>query len=115
MAATESHVTHRESASGAQLAAEEATRARIDQLVRRKLAPYLDLLYFFLFLDRQNINFAGLQMAKDLHLSATAFVHGDRTLYVIRFGLGAAEAGFVPGVIYYLTTWLPATERAVSR
>lgn len=28
--------------------------------------------------------------------------------YVIRFLLGAAEAGFIPGVVYYLSTWFPA-------
>jgi ACS family tartrate transporter-like MFS transporter len=124
----------------------------------RKLVPFLALLYLFLFLDRVNINFAGLQMTKELNLSATAFglavglfsigyfvfeipstlmlrrygarrwltrimitwgmlsvgtafVSGTTSLYLIRFLLGAAEAGFVPGVIYYLTNWLPAKDR----
>jgi len=37
--------------------------------------------------------------------------------YVMRFLLGAAEAGFFPGVLYYLTHWFPAdySARAVSR
>ena len=35
-----------------------------------------------------------------------------RTFYVVRVLLGAAEAGFFPGIIYYLTTWFPALYRA---
>ena len=31
--------------------------------------------------------------------------------YVMRFLLGAAEAGFFPGVIFYLTFWFPASRR----
>ena len=34
------------------------------------------------------------------------------TFYVLRFLLGAAEAGFFPGVILYLTFWFPAQRRA---
>ena len=44
--------------------------------------------------------------------SATAFVKADWHLYLIRFLLGAAEAGFFPGIILYLTWWYPATLRA---
>ena len=133
-------------------------REAIRKRFTAKVAPYLALLYMFLFLDRQNIAFAGLQMNKELGLSATAFGlavgvfslgyfvfeipstlllrrFGARTwlarimvtwglfsvltafvssagwLYAVRFLLGAAEAGFVPGVVYYLTQWLPASER----
>jgi ACS family tartrate transporter-like MFS transporter len=32
--------------------------------------------------------------------------------YVIRILLGAAEAGFFPGLIFYLTTWFPSVYRA---
>jgi len=32
--------------------------------------------------------------------------------YVLRFLLGAAEAGFFPGVIYYLSLWYPTAQRA---
>ena len=46
--------------------------------------------------------------------AATAFVEGPTSYYVIRFLLGMAEAGFFPGVIYYLTTWYPASARARS-
>ena len=36
---------------------------------------------------------------------------------MVRLLLGVAEAGFFPGVLYYLTLWFPATmrARAVSR
>jgi MFS family permease len=44
--------------------------------------------------------------------SATAFVENSTSLYIMRFLLGAAEAGFFPGVILYLTYWLPANYRA---
>ncbi|WP_263262268.1 MFS transporter [Pseudomonas entomophila] len=42
---------------------------------------------------------------------AMAFVRGEISFYVLRFVLGAAEAGFFPGIIYYFTQWLPAAER----
>lgn len=41
-----------------------------------------------------------------------AFVHGPTTYIVLRFLVGAAESGFFPGVILYLTTWLPGSARA---
>ncbi len=43
---------------------------------------------------------------------AMAFVKGATGFYTLRFVLGVAEAGFFPGVIYYLTYWVPAAERA---
>ncbi|WBF43997.1 MFS transporter [Serratia rubidaea] len=42
----------------------------------------------------------------------TAFVSSAEMLYVLRFLLGAAEAGFFPGVILYLTYWIPGKYRA---
>src|SRR5947209_3696159 len=44
--------------------------------------------------------------------SGMMFVQGLVSFYVMRFILGAAEAGFFPGVIFYLTQWFPARERA---
>ena len=41
-----------------------------------------------------------------------ALVKGPQSLYLMRFLLGAAEAGFFPGVILYLTYWFPAEYRA---
>jgi MFS family permease len=42
---------------------------------------------------------------------AMAFVRGETSFYILRFILGAAEAGFFPGIIYYFTQWLPSSER----
>ncbi len=44
--------------------------------------------------------------------SAMMFVRGAASFYVLRFMLGLAEAGFFPGIIYYLTFWFPHRERA---
>jgi len=43
---------------------------------------------------------------------AMAFVSSPMSFYVLRFLLGAAEAGFAPGMILYLTYWFPAEQRA---
>ncbi len=43
---------------------------------------------------------------------ATAFVTGETSFFVVRFLLGIAEAGFFPGIIFYLTLWFPAAYRA---
>jgi ACS family tartrate transporter-like MFS transporter len=44
--------------------------------------------------------------------AAMVFVSGPRSFYLLRFLLGAAEAGFFPGVILYLKNWFPARARA---
>jgi ACS family tartrate transporter-like MFS transporter len=41
-----------------------------------------------------------------------SFFDNARTFYLMRFIFGAAEAGFVPGIILYLTYWFTADERA---
>jgi ACS family tartrate transporter-like MFS transporter len=43
---------------------------------------------------------------------AMAFVQGPNSFYAVRFLLGAAEAGFFPGIILYLSYWFPARQRA---
>lgn len=43
---------------------------------------------------------------------AMAFVQGPTSFYILRFLLGAAEAGFFPGIILYLSYWFPAKRRA---
>jgi ACS family tartrate transporter-like MFS transporter len=45
------------------------------------------------------------------------FVKTPMQFYVMRFLLGLAEAGFFPGVLYYLTLWFPEAHRgrAISR
>ena len=40
------------------------------------------------------------------------FTNSVTMFYIMRFLLGASEAGFFPGVILYLTYWYPAKERA---
>src|SRR5213596_1635555 len=40
------------------------------------------------------------------------FVRTPAAFYVLRFLLGVAEAGFFPGVIYYLSLWYPTVHRA---
>ena len=62
--------------------------------VKRRVLPLIVFLYFIAFLDRNNVGFAKLTMSEDIGLSATAY------------GLGAAEAGFFPAIILYLTYWV---------
>ncbi len=127
--------------------------------VRRRLIPFLFVLYIFAYLDRINVGFASLQMNAALGFSAATyglgfgvfflsyvafeipsnmilarvgarlwiarimvtwglvsmgmvFVRGAGAFYALRFLLGAAEAGFFPGIIFYLTRWIPQAERA---
>jgi len=126
---------------------------------RRRLIPFLFILYIVAYLDRINVGFAALQMNAALGFTATVysfgagifflsyaifevpsnvilarvgarhwiarimitwgivssammFVRGPIGFYTLRFLLGAAEAGFFPGILYYLTRWFPARERA---
>src|SRR5215831_3422722 len=44
--------------------------------------------------------------------AAMMFVRTTSTFYLLRFLLGAAEAGFFPGVVYYLSHWYPEGQRA---
>jgi MFS family permease len=125
---------------------------------RRRLIPFLFLLYIVAYLDRINVGFASLQMNQALGFSSTVYGFGAGIFfigyvlfevpsnivlarvgarlwiarimitwgivscammlvanapmfYVLRFLLGVAEAGFFPGMIFYLTRWFPARER----
>jgi ACS family tartrate transporter-like MFS transporter len=40
------------------------------------------------------------------------FVRTPGSFYTLRFLLGLAEAGFLPGILFYLTHWIPAHDRA---
>ncbi len=127
--------------------------------IRRRLLPFIFLLYIAAYLDRINAGFAALQMNRELGLGDAAFglgaglffvgyflfeipsnlilqrvgarrwiarimiswgaaaaamaaVRGPLSFYALRFLLGAAEAGFFPGIILYLTYWFPASQRA---
>jgi len=44
--------------------------------------------------------------------AATAFATGPGSLNLLRALVGIAEAGFVPGVLFYLTLWFPREHRA---
>jgi ACS family 4-hydroxyphenylacetate permease-like MFS transporter len=123
--------------------------------VSRHLLWFLFILFFFSFLDRINIGFAGLTMMKDLGLSgtqfglattlfyiayiafgipsnivlarigarkwigiimiawgmastATMFASSPGTLYLLRVLVGVTEAGFLPGILLYMTYWFPS-------
>lgn len=138
---------------------ESPVAARALGRVRRRLIPFLALMYLVAYLDRINVGFAALQMNAALGLSSQVFgigagmffigyflfevpsnlvlakvgarvwiariavvwglvsigmmfVGGSRSFYVMRFLLGAAEAGFFPGIVLYFTYWFPAPERA---
>jgi MFS family permease len=132
--------------------------------VKRRLLPFLFLLYVVCFIDRTNVSFAALQMNRDVGLSDAVyglgagvfflgyalfevpsnlvlarvgarrwisriaitwgilavgmlFVRGGTSFLVMRFLLGVAEAGYFPGIIYYLSLWFPERHlaRATSR
>jgi MFS family permease len=121
---------------------------------RRRLVPFLLLMYVVSFLDRANIGFAKqafqastgiseaayalgaglffltyalLEVPSNLIMhrvgarvwmsrimvtwgvvsAATMFATGPTSFYLLRLLLGAAEAGFFPGIILYLTYWFP--------
>jgi MFS family permease len=54
---------------------------------------------------------ARIMITWGLAAAATAFAVGPLSFYVIRFLLGVFEAGFFPGVIYFLSIWFPAQSR----
>jgi MFS family permease len=55
---------------------------------------------------------ARIMLTWGLLSGAMLFVDGPRTFYVERFLLGVAEAGFMPGVLFYLAEWYPTHRRA---
>src|SRR6185369_12964166 len=55
--------------------------------------------------------FARIMVTWGIFAIAMGFISGDVSFFVTRFLLGVAEAGFFPGVIYYLTLWFPAQYR----
>ncbi len=44
--------------------------------------------------------------------SCTAFATDEKSLYIIRAIVGIAEAGFMPGMLLYLTQWFPSSHRS---
>ncbi|GGF34418.1 MFS transporter [Aliidongia dinghuensis] len=138
------------------------TGASEEQLYRRviyRIVPLLFLGFIISYLDRVNIGFAKLQMAREFGLSDTSFAVGasvffwgymlfeipsnlvlhrigarvwiarimiswgivsmlmifsrsETAFYALRFLLGVCEAGFVPGVMFYVNGWLPSTRQS---
>lgn len=139
----------------------DALGQRTVRRVRNRLMPFLVLLYFIAYLDRNNVGFAREELDLDLGIGAAAFgfgagvffigyaifeipsngamhrfgarkwiarilitwgvfatamalVQGPTSFAVLRFFLGAAEAGFFPAIILYLTLWFPAAQRVAA-
>ena len=67
-----------------------------------------------LFLERFGARkwIARIMLSWGILSGAMAFIGGESSFYVVRLLLGAAEAGFFPGIIFYLTLWFPAEYRA---
>ena len=55
---------------------------------------------------------SGIMVLWGLISCCMVMVRTGREFYALRFLLGAAEAGFFPGVILYLKNWIPASARA---
>lgn len=66
------------------------------------------------FLERvgARIWFARIMITWGIVTVLLGFTQGTAMFYVLRFLLGAAEAGFFPGVLFALTLWFPQTHRA---
>jgi MFS family permease len=54
---------------------------------------------------------ARIMISWGLATTAMVFVSSEWQFYGLRFLIGAMEAGFAPGVLYYLTLWFPTTFR----
>jgi ACS family tartrate transporter-like MFS transporter len=54
---------------------------------------------------------SGLMIVWGLVSCSMIFIRGPVSFYTLRFLLGAAEAGFFPGMILYLKQWFPANAR----
>ena len=76
--------------------------------------------YFFfevpsnLFLERFGARkwIARIMFTWGLLSGAMAFITGENSFYFVRVLLGVAEAGFFPGIIFFITLWFPAAYRA---
>ncbi|CAH2922536.1 MAG: Uncharacterized MFS-type transporter [uncultured Paraburkholderia sp.] len=54
---------------------------------------------------------ARIMISWGLATAAMVFVNNEWQFYGLRFVIGAMEAGFAPGVLYYLTLWFPPSYR----
>lgn len=55
---------------------------------------------------------ARIMISWGLASAAMMFVTNETWFYILRFIIGATEAGFLPGIILYFTYWFPAKRRA---
>jgi MFS transporter, ACS family, tartrate transporter len=55
---------------------------------------------------------ARIMISWGLCSAAMFLTRGPTSFYALRFLLGLAEAGFFPGIVFYLTHWAPAARRA---
>src|SRR5258707_15438827 len=55
---------------------------------------------------------ARIMVCGGLLIVLMAFIHTGHHFYIMRFLVGAAEAGFFPAVVVYLTHWFRAADRA---
>lgn len=55
---------------------------------------------------------ARMAISSGLVTMLTAFVQGPISFYIVRFLLGVAEAGYLVGIVLYLSYWFPAAYRA---
>jgi len=55
---------------------------------------------------------ARIMLSWGIAAAGMALVVGPNSFYLMRLLLGAAEAGFYPGILFYLTLWVPASYRA---
>jgi ACS family tartrate transporter-like MFS transporter len=54
---------------------------------------------------------ARIMLTWGLCAAGMAFIVGPYSYYAVRLALGAAEAGFFPGVLFFLTLWFPSSYR----
>jgi MFS family permease len=55
--------------------------------------------------------FARILITWGIATASMMFVRSETAFYVLRFIIGSAEAGFTPGIFYYLSTWIPPQQR----
>ena len=55
---------------------------------------------------------ARIMISWGLISSSMMFIHSTTGFYTLRLMLGIAEAGFFPGMIYYLSNWIPKKQQA---
>lgn len=57
---------------------------------------------------------ARIMISWGLVVVGMAWMHTAAAFYTLRYLLGAAEAGLLPGLLYYLSTWVPAQRRGFA-